>query len=328
MRAVVVEAFGPVETAQVAELPVPEPGPGQVLIEAKAFGVNYPDMMVIEGTYQFKPPLPFIPGKELAGIISKVGPGVDRWKPGDRVIGQVEYGAWAEYVAIDENTCLAISDKMSFEQATSMGMVYQTAWFALFDRGQFGPGDVVLVTGASGGVGLAAVQIVQAMGGTVLAGVGSPEKMDAVRAAGADHIIDLSGDDLRESVRAEVFAATDGHGADICLDMVGGDVFEACMRGLAWRGRMVVVGFTSGTIPTIKAGHLLVKNIAVAGIQWSDYRDKTPEIMADAQARMMELFDEGKLGVELMKSYPMDRFAAALTAIRERRVVGKVALIP
>jgi NADPH2:quinone reductase len=330
MRAVVVRDWGRPEDASVEEVPKPSPGPGEVLVEARALGVNYPDLLVIAGAYQVKPPLPFTPGKELAGVVAAVGEGVTAWKPGDRVIGQVEYGAWGEFAVVGAEQCFAIPDGMPFEQAASMGIVYQTAWFASMDRGQFTPGDVVLVTGATGGVGLAALHLVKALGGVALAAVSGPEKAEAARAAGADHVIDLAAgtlrDNLRDGLRDQVRAATGGHGCDICIDPVGGDVFDAAMRALAWRGRMVVVGFASGRIPEIKANYLLVKNIAVAGIQWSDYRDNTPDAMIDAQARMFELWREGKLRVTVMDAFPLDRFADALAVIRERRVIGKVVL--
>lgn len=326
MRAVVMEAFGPPETALVKELPVGTPGPGEVLVRAQAAGVNYPDLLVVEGKYQHKPPLPFTPGKELAGEIAAVGEGVTRWSPGDRVMAQVEYGAFAEEVIARADQCFALPEGMAFSDAAAMGLVYQTAWFALLDRGGFTPGETVLVMGATGGVGMAAIQLVKALGGVALAGVTTMAKAGAAVDAGADHIIDLSVENLRDGLRAQVQAVTDGRGADICIDPLGGDPFDAAMRALAWCGRMVVVGFAAGRIPVIKANYLLVKNIAVSGLQWSDYRDRTPERMAEAQAEIFRLHTDGKLRANVTARYPLDRMAEALAVIRDRRVIGKVVL--
>lgn len=326
MRAVMMEAFGAPETAVVKELPSPLPGPGQVAIRTRAAGVNYPDLLVVEGKYQHKPPLPFIPGKELAGEITAVGAGVTGWKPGDRVMAQMEYGAFAEEVVAEVHQCFAVPDGMAFSDAAAMGLVYQTAWFALLDRGCFKPGETVLVLGATGGVGMAAVQLVKALGGTALAGVSTMSKAEAARRAGADHIIDLSVQNLRDGLRDQVYAVTDGEGADVCIDPLGGDPFDAAMRALAWCGRMVVVGFAAGRIPVIKANYLLVKNIAVTGLQWSDYRDRTPERMAEAQAEIFRLHEEGKLSANVMATYPLENMPQATAVISDRKVVGKVVL--
>lgn len=326
MRAVVIEGYGTPDACRVREVPVPVPGPGELLVEAKAIGVNYPDILVIDGLYQIKPPLPFTPGKELAGIVAAVGSDVRAFKPGDRVLAQMEYGAYAEQAVAAADQCFKIPDAMPFETAAVMGLVYQTAWFALLDRGGYVEGETVLVTGASGGVGLAVVQLVKALGGTALAGIASPHKETVVREAGADHVIDLAADDLRESLRAQVRGVTGGKGADVIIDPVGGDVFDASLRALAWRGRLVVVGYTSGRIPSIKTNYLLVKNIAVSGLQWSDYRDRAPEQMACAQAELFRLWEDGKLRPHVMAGYPLEHFDQALDVLRERKVEGKVVL--
>lgn len=320
------EAFGAPEQAVIKDLPALVPGAGEVVIRTRAAGVNYPDLLVIEGTYQHKPPLPFTPGKELAGEITSVGQGVAAWKPGDRVMAQVEYGAFAEEVVAGADQCFALPPAVAFSDAAAMGLVYQTAWFALLDRGGFKPGETVLVMGATGGVGMATLQLVKALGGTALAGVTTMSKADAARDAGADHIIDLSGADLRDALRDQVYAVTDGKGADVCIDPLGGNPFDAAMRALAWCGRMVVVGFAAGRIPVVKVNYLLVKNISVAGLQWSDYRDRTPARMAEAQAEIFRLHGEGKLSANVMATYPLERMADALAVIRDRKVVGKVVL--
>jgi NADPH2:quinone reductase len=320
-------AFGAPSTATIEDLPTPEPGKAEVRVAMRAAGVNYPDLLVMTGAYQHKPPLPFTPGKELAGEVEAVGAGVKGLSIGDRVMVQVEYGAFAEQVVATEAQCFKIPDGMSFVDAAAMGLVYQTGWFALFDRARMAPDDVVLVLGATGGVGLATIQIAKAMGaGLVLAGVSTLSKAQAALDAGADHIIDLSGENLRDRLRDQVTAVTDGHGADVCIDPLGGDVFDAAMRALAWCGRMVVVGFAAGRIPVIKANYLLVKNIEVSGLQWSDYRDRTPERMRDAQAELFRLHTEGKLSPHVMERFPLTGVADALAVIEERRVIGKIVL--
>jgi NADPH2:quinone reductase len=326
MRAVVMDAFGRPEDAVLRDLPSPAPGPGEVLVRTRAAGVNYPDLLVMEGSYQHKPPLPFTPGKELAGEIAAVGEGVTRWTVGDRVMAQVEYGAFAEAVVAGAEQCFPLPAGMAFTDAAAMGLVYQTAWFALLDRGGFQPGETVLILGATGGVGLAAVQLVKALGGVALAGVSTMSKAEAARGAGADSVIDLSVENLRDGLRAQVHTATQGRGADVCIDPLGGDAFDAAMRALAWCGRMVVVGFATGRIPVIKANYLLVKNIAVSGLQWSDYRDRTPDRMAEAQAAIFRLHTEGKLSANVMQTFPLERMAEAVAVIRDRKVVGKVVL--
>jgi NADPH2:quinone reductase len=326
MRAVVMDAFGRPEDAVLRDLPSPAPGPGEVLVRTRAAGVNYPDLLVMEGSYQHKPPLPFTPGKELAGEIAAVGEGVTRWTVGDRVMAQVEYGAFAEAVVAGAEQCFPLPAGMAFTDAAAMGLVYQTAWFALLDRGGFQPGETVLILGATGGVGLAAVQLVKALGGVALAGVSTMSKAEAARGAGADSVIDLSVENLRDGLRAQVHTATQGRGADVCIDPLGGDAFDAAMRVLAWCGRMVVVGFATGRIPVIKANYLLVKNIAVSGLQWSDYRDRTPDRMAEAQAAIFRLHTEGKLSANVMQTFPLERMAEAVAVIRDRKVVGKVVL--
>lgn len=328
MRAVLMRAFGSPETAEIAELPDPEPGPGELVVAMHAAGVNFPDLLVVEGRYQHKPPLPFTPGKELAGEVIDIGEDVISFVPGDRVMVQVEYGAFAERVVARPEQCLELPDDMPFHDAAVMGLVYQTAWFALHDRGRFQPGETVLVNGATGGVGLAAVQLVKALGGTALAGVTTPAKAEAAVAAGADHVIDLSVANLRDALREQVQAATGGKGVDVCIDMLGGDPFDAALRALAWCGRMVVVGFAAGRIPEIKANYLLVKNISVAGLQWSDYRDRTPRRMAEAQSEIFRLYREGRLRPHIMARLKLDQAAEALALFRDRRIVGKVVLEP
>lgn len=326
MRAVWVREHGAPETARVEEVPSPQISDDQVLIEVKAIGVNYPDLLVIGGTYQILPPRPFSPGKDAAGIVRAVGRNASHCKPGDRVAVQLEYGAYAEQVAAKDAVCHVIPGGMPFEEAAAMGLVYQTAHFALIERGLYQRGETVLVNGAAGGVGLAAVQIAKGLGATVLAGVNSEAHAAIARENGADHVIDLARPDLRDSLRAQVHAVTGGRGADVVLDPLGGAVFEASLRALAWRGRMVVIGFAAGAMPELKANYLLVKNITVSGLQWSDYRERRPEWVRRVQMELFDLYASGAIRPRIMRSFPLERFVEALALIKGGNVQGKVVL--
>jgi len=328
MRAVVVHEHGPARSQRVETLPDPVPGPGQVVIDAHAIGVNYPDLLVIEGKYQFLPPRPFTPGKEVAGVVSAVGEGVARLRVGDRVMAQREYGTYCEKLLSPEATCYRMPDAMSFEEGAALGLAYQTSHFALVERGGFRPGETVLVTGASGGVGLAGVEIAKALGATVIAGVTSREKGELCRRHGADHIVDLTAPDLRNSLREQVRSAVGGRGVDVVLENVGGEVFDGALRALAWCGRLVVVGFASMRLPEAKANYLLVKNISVVGLQWSDYRERDPEWVQRVQDELYALYVDGKLRPYVSERYPLERFADALARFTARGVLGKMLLLP
>jgi NADPH2:quinone reductase len=326
MRAVVVNDFGPIEAAKIGELPTPAPKAGEVLVEVHATAANFVDLLVISGKYQFLPERPFAPGKLPAGTVKALGSGVHNLKPGDRVLAMAEHGGYAEFVAIAESQCFRLPPSMSFVDAAAMALAYDTAWFALRDRARAQPGESVLVLGASGGVGLASLQLARGMGLKVLAGIANKDKEDIVRAAGADAIIDLSRPDLRDGLREQVYAVTGKRGADIILDPLGGDIFDAAIRALAWRGRLVVIGFAAGRIPTIKANYLLVKNIEVSGLQVSDYRKRLPEQMAACFREIFALYEAGKLKPAPTKTYPLEQFAAALHDIQDRKARGRIVL--
>jgi NADPH:quinone reductase len=326
VRAIVVREFGPPDAMAVEEWPAPEPGPGQIRVDVHAIDVNYPDLLVIGGRYQILPERPFVPGKCAAGMVSALGAGVHHCRLGDRVLAQVEHGAYAEQILADDEDSHVLPDAMSFTDAAAMGLVYQTAHFALFDRGGFRAGETVLVTGAGGGVGLAAIQLVKALGGTALAGTRSGAKADAIRSAGADALVDLGALNLRASLREQVFAATGGRGADVVLDLAGGDVFDAAIRSLAWRGRIVIVGFAAGRIPEIRANYLLVKNVSASGLQWSDYRERDPAWVRRVQSELFELYAAGKLRPRIVRTFPMTAFADALDLVASGQACGKVVL--
>ncbi len=268
MKAVLVEAFGPIENARVRTAADPVPRKGEVCIAVKAIETNYPDILVIEGAYQFKPPLPFSPGKAAAGVIEAVGEGVTNFKVGDRVSVEVEYGAYAEKLTAPAINCFPVPDDISFKHAAALSLTYQTSHFALLERCGMQPGETVLVLGASGGVGLAAVQLAKALGaGKVIAGTRGTAAVPILRGSGADAVIDVSMDNLRDGLRDRVYEMTGGVGADVVIDPVGGEANMAALRAMAWRGRMVIIGFAAGAVPVIKANYLLVKNITVSGLQ-------------------------------------------------------------
>lgn len=323
MRSYRVWEHGAPSTMRVDELPDLVPGPGQMVVDVKAAGINFPDVLVVSGKYQILPPRPFTPGKDLAGVVRAVGAGVNGYAPGDRVMAQVENGAFAEQAVVTPEQSYKLPDGLSFEAAAAMGLVYQTAHFALVERGQYKLGETVLVGGAAGGVGLAAVQIAKGLGAKVLAGVRSPEEAEAVRAAGVDAVIDLSMPDLRESIRAQVYAATDGHGADVVLDPLGADFFAGALRAMAWCGRLVVIGFAAGDIPTLKVNYLLLKNIAVSGLQWSHYRDRTPERIQQVQQDLFDLWRAGAVRPRIMRDFAFSELPEALDLVSQGKVQGK-----
>jgi NADPH2:quinone reductase len=326
MRAILIREHGAPETLKVEEVPSPSYGDDQVLIDVHAVGVNYPDLLVIGGQYQILPPRPFSPGKDAAGVVAAVGRNVKSCKPGDRVVAQLEFGAYAEQVAAKAESCFVIPDSMPFTDAAAMGLVYQTAHFALLERGGYQAGETVLINGAAGGVGLAAVQIAKGLGATVLAGVNNDAHARLARENGADHVIDLGADNLRDALRRQVLEATNGHGADVVLDPLGGDVFDASLRAMAWRGRMVVIGFAAGRIPAIKANYLLLKNIMVSGLQWSDYRERDPQWVRRVQQELFALYQAGKIRPNVMQTFALQDFAEALALVKAGKVQGKAVL--
>lgn len=327
MKAVSVRQFGPYAEAKVEQLDDPMPGPDEVVIDVRAAEANYPDILVMQGDYQIKPPLPFSPGKAAAGIVAAVGANVTSLKPGDHVAAQVEYGAYAEKLKASAATCYPMPADMPFADAAALGLVYQTSHFALVERAGLAAGETVLVLGASGGIGVASVQLAKALGaGQVIAGVLGEENIAVASAAGADHVVDLAMDDLHNGLRAAVNEATGGQGADVVIDPVGGAANAAALRAMAWRGRMVIIGFASGEIPTIKSNYLLVKNIAVSGLQWSDYRERTPAWVAKVQGELFDLYRDGKLTPQISKRLPLEGFAEALDLLKAGQVQGKIVL--
>ncbi len=329
MKAVLVRRFGPFGDARLEEVDDPAPGVGEVVVAVEAAEVNFPDILMMEGKYQIKPALPFVPGKGVAGRVVALGEGVDDLALGQRVAVQLEHGGFAERVRAPRAWCYPVPDGIDAATAAASVLTYQTAWFAFADRAALKAGESVLVLGAGGGVGVAAIQLAKAMGaGLVIAGTRSTAKADVVLRAGADHVVDLAAPDLRESLRARIHALTDGRGVDVIIDPVGGTAFEPALRALAWRGRLVVIGFAGGEIPVARANYLLVRNIAVMGLQGSDYRDRWPAECAQAQARIFEFIRSGAITPEVGARYPLGRFADALAVLAAGEARGKLLLVP
>lgn len=329
MRAVVVDEFGAPNTATVQDVAPPAIQENEVRVEVHAAAQNFVDLLVIEGKYQFLPPRPFTPGKGPAGIIKEKGAAVTDLEVGDRVLAMAEQGGYAQQVAVAAEQCYRLPDAMPFVEAASMSLGFDTAWFALRERGRLNKNDVVLVLGASGAVGLAAVQLAKAMGAKkVLAGLSSRRREQELLDVGADAVIDLSVDNLRDNLREQVYAVNDGQGADVVIDMVGGDVFDAAIRAVAWSGRMVIVGFAGGRIPSVRANYLLVKNIEATGLQISDYRVRRPDLVAQCFKEVFGFYEQGLVKAMPATTLALDEFAKGLEMIQNRTAPGRMVLLP
>jgi NADPH2:quinone reductase len=324
MRAVLCKAYGPPETLTVEDVPSPTPGPGEAVIAVKAAGVNFPDVLIIQNKYQVKPALPFSPGSEIAGVVKAVGEGVTRWKPGDAVTGFTIYGGFAEEVKIDAGRLLPLPDGMSFATGAAFGLTYATSDHALRDRGQLGAGEHLLVLGAAGGVGIAAIEIGKALGARVIACASTDAKLEVCRQHGADSTINYSAEDLRQRIGA----LTDGKGIDVVYDPVGGPYTEPALRSMAWRGRLLVVGFAAGEIPRIPLNLTLLKGCSIVGVFWGEFTRREPDHFAEAMRQLGRWFTEGKLRPHISATLPLERASEALTLMAERRVTGKVVLTP
>lgn len=328
MRAVVINDTSDRDTVRIEEVADPVPGEDEVVVDVRACGVNFTDLLSLDGKYQNNPPPPFTPGKDAAGVVSAAGSRVTAHKVGDRVLAQVVHGAMAERIACHQDLCFAVPEEIGFDEAAATGLAYLTAHIAFVHRARFEPGEVVLVNGASGGVGLAAVSLAKALGaGKVLAGLTTPAKAAAVTAAGADAVIDLSVENLRDALREQVYAVTDRHGVDLALDLVGGAVFDATLRAIADEGRAVVAGFTSGTIPSVRTNYLLLKNISVVGMTLNVYQDARSPILKQAQSAIFELMRAGRISPNIMERVPFERFMDAIKLLEDRRIVGKAVLV-
>jgi len=322
MRAVLCKQYGPPESLLFEEIPSPTAGPGEVVVSVKAASVNFPDVLIIQNKYQFKPPLPFTPGSELAGIVKAVGAGVSAFKPGDKVIAFTTYGAFAEEVKTEATRLLPLPDKMSFEAGAAFLLTYATSDHALRDRGALRAGETLLVLGAAGGVGVAAIEIGKALGARVIACASSEDKLAVCREHGADATINYAKEDLREQIKA----LTGGKGVDVVYDSVGGPYSEPAFRSLAWRGRLLVVGFAAGEIPKLPLNLALLKGASVVGVFWGDFVRREPKEFAASVRQLGQWYAEGKLRPHVSQTFPLEKAADALKLMAARQVKGKVVL--
>lgn len=322
MRAMLCTAYGEPEDLALGEIDLPPPGPGEVAVAIHTAGVNFADALMIAGTYQEKPPFPFSPGFEAAGIVSEVGPGVTRVAPGDRVLAVVDWGAYAAGLIARETDVFRIPEAMDFITAAGLPITYGTAHGSLTWRAKLQAGEVLLVHGAAGGVGLAAVEVGKALGATVIAAARSAERLAIATEHGADHTIDTLDEDIRE----RVLAITDGRGADVIFDPVGGDIFDESLRCAAWSGRLLIIGFAGGRIPKIPANILLVKNLAAMGLYWGAYRRRAPDLLTAEFAQIFEWYERGQIRPRVAHSADLAHAAKALALLRSRQAVGKIVL--
>lgn len=322
MKAVLCKAFGPADTLVIEDTSSPHIKKNEVLLDVHAAGINFPDTLIIEGKYQFKPPFPFSPGGEAAGVISAVGENVSHLNVGDRVMALTGWGSCAEQIAVPAYNILPMPDAMDFTTAAAFSMTYGTAMHALKQRGALQAGETLLVLGASGGVGLAAIEIGKAMGARVIAAASSTEKLEVARQACADELINYQDEDVRERLKT----LTKGQGVDVVIDPVGGDLFETVFRSIAWNGRMLVIGFASGTIPSLPVNLPLLKGAAVIGVFWGSFAQRQPQ---DNVANFQQLFAwyaEGKLKPLVSQTFALEDTAQAINTLAARKAVGKLVI--
>jgi NADPH2:quinone reductase len=322
MRAVLCKELGPPEKLVVENVPSLTPGKGQVVVSVEAAGVNFPDVLIIQGKYQFKPEPPFSPGGEAAGVIKELGEGVAGVKVGDRVIAASTWGAFAEEMVADADRLVPMPDAMEYVPASAFILTYGTSYHALKDRAQLRAGETLLVLGASGGVGLAAVQLGKAMGAKVIAAASSDAKLEVCKAEGADELINYASEDLR----ARVKQITAGKGVDVVYDPVGGAYSEPALRDMAWNGRFLVVGFAAGDIPKIPLNLALLKGCSIVGVFWGAFTRNEAERNRRNNQELMQLYLAGKVKPHIHATYPLERAAEALNEVLYKRVSGKVVL--
>ena len=322
MKAVLCKAFGPADTLVVDDVSSPEIKKNEVLLDVHAAGINFPDTLIIEGKYQFKPPFPFSPGGEASGVISAVGEKVSHLKVGDRVMALTGWGSCAEQIAVPAYNILPMPDAMDFTTAAAFSMTYGTAIHALKQRGALQAGETLLVLGASGGVGLAAIEIGKAMGARVIAAASSAEKLEVARQAGADELINYQDEDVRERLKT----LTKGQGVDVIIDPVGGDLFETVFRSIAWNGRMLVIGFASGTIPSLPVNLPLLKGAAVIGVFWGSFAQRQPQDNVANFQQLFAWFAEGKLKPLVSQTFALEDTAQAINTLAARKAVGKLVI--
>lgn len=319
MRALLCTELGPASRLSVRQVDDPTPGAGQVVIDVEAAGINFPDTLIIEGTYQFKPDLPFSPGGEAAGTVSSIGEGVDSVSVGDRVIALSGHGAFAEKWLVDASAVGPIPPGLDSVPAAAFGLTYGTSYYALKNRVELQPGETLLVLGAAGGVGSAAVELGKAMGATVIAAASTPEKLAWAADLGADHTVDYTTDDLR----ARIKEVTAGRGVDVVYDPVGGDLTELAVRSTAWNGRLAVIGFAAGDIPSIPLNLTLLKGMSLVGVFWGRSMSEEPALHRRNFGELAAMIADGHIRPRVSAEFALDEYEAAFTLLTDRKVMGK-----
>ncbi len=331
MKAVLCKEFGPPASLVVEEIESPVPGDGQVLIDIKACGVNFPDLLIIADKYQFKPPMPFSPGGEVAGVVSALGMGTSRVKVGDRVVAAPGWGGFAEQVVADQKDVIVIPQQMDFVAAAAFLFTYGTSYYALKDRAHLKEGETLLVLGAAGGVGMAAVELGKAMGARVIAAASTEDKLAIAREHGADETLLYPAGPLdKDQQRAfskEIKALCGGGGADVVYDPVGGDYAEPALRAINWNGRYLVIGFASGPIPKIPLNLTLLKSCSIVGVFWGASTNREPEKHEKNVRELMDMYLTGKIKPHIFAAYPLAEAVKALEVLAERKVMGKVVVV-
>jgi NADPH:quinone reductase len=324
MRAIVVDHWQEPKELSARDVPAPVPRAGEVVLEVEAAGCNFFDVLLVQGKYQMKPPFPFVPGAEVAGTVRELGADVRGFAVGERVFAGLALGAFAERVAVPASALHRMPEAMSFPEAAAFPIVYPTSYAALVYRANLRAGETLLVHAAAGGVGIAAVQIGKALGARVIATAGGNDKLEVAKRAGADVAIDYTRGDWVEAVKR----ATDGRGADVVYDPVGGEIFDGSLRCIAWNGRLLVIGFASGVIPEVKANRILLKNISVVGLHWGAYAQHEPERIPEVFAGLAKLYEEGRVRPLIFGTYGLDEVPQALEALAGRATYGKVIIAP
>jgi NADPH:quinone reductase len=324
MKAVLCRAYGPPESLEIAEIPTPEPGPGEVLVRVRAAALNFFDTLIIENRYQAKPDLPFSPAAEFAGEIASLGEGVTGWSVAERVSGHMGWGAAREFVAIGADRLVRVPDALSDEQAAGLAVTYGTTIHALIDRAEIRPGETLVVLGAAGGTGIAAIEVGKALGATVIACASSPDKLALAKERGADHQIDYTAQNLRERLKE----ITGGKGVDVLYDPVGGDLAEPALRSMGWGGRYLVIGFAAGEIPKIPLNLLLLKGCDIRGVFWGAFCKREPARQAQQMAQLLEWAAAGVISAHVDAIFPLEETAKALRLIADRKARGKIVVKP
>ena len=320
MKAALCKAHGTPDSLVVEDISAPAMGKGQVRLAVHACGVNFPDVLMVAGKYQYQPPLPFAPGAEVSGEIIEVADDVTHLKPGQRVIALTPSGGMAEEACAAATSIIPIPDEMDYPTAAGFMLTYGTSYHALKQRAQIQPGETILVLGAAGGVGLAAVELAHLMGATVIAAASTDDKLELAKKYGATHLVNYSEDNLKESV----MALTKGRGVDVIYDPVGGELFDQCMRCMAWNGRLLVIGFASGDIPKAPVNLPLLKGFSIVGVFWGSFTQREPAVHIQNTQDLLKFFITGKLKPYVMQTFPLEQASDALVTLAERRAKGKV----